>query len=79
MLMYHFQVKDLDHHLEVTHRQIPRYYHSMEKFKEFSGSNYSLACGECSTVLTLAEAELHVCGRLQFDCLWCKIQMTSQV
>jgi hypothetical protein len=41
----------------------------------------SLACGECSTVLSVEEAATHTCStttRLQFDCPACRQIFTTQ-
>ena len=65
-------MRDLEHHLQVSHQQAGRYYHSMDRFREYSGTNYSLACGDCNAVLSVAEAEAHTCGRPTFECPWCR-------
>ena len=43
---------------------------------------FSLACGDCSAVLSMDEAAGHTCTttttRLQFDCPACRLPFTSQ-
>jgi len=72
------KVRDLEHHLITVHKQQPRYYSSMEMFKQYTGTNYSLACGECNTLLSPDQAEMHECGKItSFDCPWCIQQFAT--
>lgn len=72
-------MRDLQHHLSATHGEQPRYYHNMDQFKKYSGTSYTLACGECSAVMSVNEAERHVCGtRITLECPWCRQVMLTQ-
>ena len=72
-------MRDLQHHLSATHGEQPRYYHNMDQFKKYSGTSYTLACGECSAVMGVNEAERHVCGtRITLECPWCRQVMLTQ-
>ena len=67
------KVRDLEHHLAATHRLSSRYYSSLSRLAELSGRRATLACGECSVLLTLEQAELHSCSsRRQWECHLCK-------
>jgi hypothetical protein len=37
--IYYFQVRDLETHLHVSHGLSHRYYHNMDMFKQYSGTN----------------------------------------
>lgn len=72
------KVKDLDYHLGSVHHQRVRYYHSIDLFKLYSGHMYTMACSECSAIVSVEEVQDHTCARVQFDCPWCRQNFSSQ-
>ena len=49
------KVRDLEHHLVASHRLPSRYYSSLGQLREVSGCGATLACGECSVLLSLEQ------------------------
>ena len=60
------KVRDLETHLAAAHRTAPRYYAGAEQLVAASGSEYSLACGECSQLVSVAGLESHQCGPARY-------------
>ena len=59
------KVRDLEHHLAASYRLPSRYYSRFGRLAEFSGREATLACGECSVLLSVQQVTLRV-GRHPF-------------
>ena len=73
------KVGDLEHHLAAAHRLPTRYYSSFGQMTGASGGQVTLACGECSVLLSREQAEVHECStRRQWECPHCRQVEASQ-
>merc|ERR1719334_768727 len=73
------KVRDLENHLHSTHKVANRYYSNKEQLILASGDQFSLACGDCSAVVSLDQLDNHNCSDKKiFECIWCKQAFNSK-
>ena len=75
------KVRDLENHLATSHRVVTRYYSDRQQLTEISGTDFSLACGDCSALLSVEQLETHVCctrHTTSFSCICCNLPHCSK-
>ena len=73
------RVRDLESHLATSHRTVSRYYSDTEHLLTTSGPGFSLACGDCSALVSLSQMETHQCRHsVSFSCPWCSLSHQSK-